>query len=103
MLEVWPTAFPGRKNCGGSRPAKPSILSTAKGHEPLYEDVVRAVWRDAGPLVTGEEGRRALELVLAVYRSAAEGRPVALPLERGASSDYRGRFWPPPGEGTDTR
>jgi predicted dehydrogenase len=34
------------------------------------------------PRVSGAEGRDALELVLAVYRSAETGTPVTLPLER---------------------
>ena len=64
------------------------------GHRPLYEDWVRAVATGSRPLIAGEEGRRALELVLAVYRSAADGRPIALPLGEGAFSDYQGRFAP---------
>lgn len=62
------------------------------GHRPLYRNVSAAVAAGGSPLITGEEGRRALELVLAVYQSAALGQPVALPLERGATTDYKGRF-----------
>lgn len=39
-----------------------------------------------------ETGRRALELVLAIYRSAQTGQPVRLPLEDCATIDFRGRF-----------
>jgi len=40
---------------------------------------------DSQPLrLTGADGRDALELVLAVYRSAEIGAPVTLPLERSA-------------------
>ena len=105
QIQCWKFAdsLPGEEELRRQQASQAIDTVYGKGHEPLYEDVVRAVLEGRRPLVTGEEGRRALELVLAVYRSAAEGRPVALPLERGASSDYRGRFWPPPGEGTDTR
>jgi len=37
-------------------------------------------------------GRNALELVLAVYQSAATGVPVRLPLCDTASTDFVGRF-----------
>ncbi len=62
------------------------------GHTPLYKDVIDAIQNDRQPYVTGEDGKRALELVLAIYKSAAEGRPVKLPLESCASTDFIGRF-----------
>ena len=37
-------------------------------------------------------GMEALELVLAIYKSAAEGRPVKLPLEDCSTLDFAGRF-----------
>ena len=62
------------------------------GHTPLYTDVIDAIRNDRDPYVTGEAGRRALELVLAIYKSAAEGRPVKLPLEDCSTLDFIGRF-----------
>ena len=62
------------------------------GHTPLYEDVIDAIQNDREPYVTGEDGRRALELVLAVYKSAAEGVPVKLPLTDCSTMDFVGRF-----------
>ena len=44
------------------------------GHKPLYADVIDAIKNDRQPYVTVEDGRRALELVLAIYKSAAEGK-----------------------------
>ena len=52
------------------------------GHTPLYADVVSAIREGRNPLVDGEAGKRAVELVLAIYKSALEGKPVRLPLER---------------------
>jgi UDP-N-acetyl-2-amino-2-deoxyglucuronate dehydrogenase len=37
-------------------------------------------------------GRRALEMILAMYQSAATGLPVKLPLKDVASTDFTGRF-----------
>ncbi len=62
------------------------------GHVPLYADVIDAIERDREPYVNGEAGKRALELVLAVYKSAAEGRPVKLPLDKCSTMDFAGRF-----------
>ena len=62
------------------------------GHTPLYADVIDAIQTGRKPLVDGEAGKRALELVLAIYKSAAEHRPVKLPLERCSTMDFAGRF-----------
>ena len=62
------------------------------GHTPLYANMIDAIKYDHEPYVTAEDGKRALELVLAIYKSAAEGRPVTLPLEGCATMDFAGRF-----------
>ena len=62
------------------------------GHNPLYEDVISAIKNHRQPLVSAEEGKRALELVLAIYQSAVEGRPVKLPLMNCDATDFQGRF-----------
>jgi predicted dehydrogenase len=62
------------------------------GHKPLYADVIDAIMNDRDPYVTAEDGRRALELVLAIYKSAAEGIPVKLPLKDCSTMDFTGRF-----------
>lgn len=62
------------------------------GHNSLYADVIEAIKHDRAPYVTVEDGKRALELVLAIYKSAAEGRSVKLPLEKCSTLDFRGKF-----------
>ena len=62
------------------------------GHTPLYADVIDAIENHRAPLVDGEAGKRALELVLAIYKSAAEHRPVKLPLQKCSTMDFVGRF-----------
>ena len=62
------------------------------GHTPLYADVIDAIKNNRKPYVDAEAGRRALELVLAIYQSAATGEPVKLPLEKCATTDFIGRF-----------
>ncbi len=62
------------------------------GHTPLYADMVDAIQTGRAPAVDGEAGRRALELVLAIYRSAQLGKGVSLPLAPTATTDFAGRF-----------
>lgn len=62
------------------------------GHTPLYEDVIDAIQNNREPYIDGAAGKRALELVLAIYQSAKEGSIVHLPLESCATVDFKGRF-----------
>lgn len=62
------------------------------GHTPLYADMINAITQDRQPYVTAMDGKRALELVLAIYKSAAEGCSVKLPLTDCATIDFKGRF-----------
>ena len=62
------------------------------GHTPLYADVIDAIRNDREPYVDAEAGKRALELVLAIYQSAYTGTSVKFPLEKCATIDFKGRF-----------
>lgn len=62
------------------------------GHTALFADMIDAIENDRAPYVDARAGRRALELVLAVYKSQKTGLPVRLPLENFASTDMKGEF-----------
>ncbi len=62
------------------------------GHTSLFRDVIESVEQDRPPYVDAKAGRRALETVLAIYKSSAEGRPVELPLRDVSSADFTGLF-----------
>jgi len=62
------------------------------GHKPLYADVLSAILQDRAPYVTAQDGRNALELVLAIYQSVAEGKAVRLPMTNRSTLDFKGRF-----------
>ena len=62
------------------------------GHTPLYKDVIHSIEQDRQPYVTAMEGKKALELVLAIYKSAAEGASVKFPLADCSTMDFKGRF-----------
>ena len=53
-------------------------------HALQIQDFLRAVIEDRPPLVTGEDGRRVVELFQAIYRSHREGRSI--PMSSGWSS-----------------
>lgn len=62
------------------------------GHTPLYADMINAIENDRQPYITAMDGKKALELVLAIYKSAAEGHSVKLPLTDCSTTDFIGRF-----------
>jgi UDP-N-acetyl-2-amino-2-deoxyglucuronate dehydrogenase len=59
---------------GASNPAAISHV----GHARQLTDFVKAVESGKEPMVDGPEGRKAVEIILAIYRSAATGRMVEL-------------------------
>jgi len=51
------------------------------GHPLYYDNVINALRGEADPETDGREGLRSLEILIATYLSARDGRRVALPLE----------------------
>ncbi|MHB8655637.1 MAG: Gfo/Idh/MocA family protein [Terriglobia bacterium] len=51
-------------------------------HQLLIQDMIDAIRQDREPLVSGSEGRKAVEIICAIHRSSREGRRVSLPLDR---------------------
>lgn len=70
-----PRVAPASEKADAGAAASPTGISTA-GHTRLIGDLVDAIHNDRTPMISGEEGRRALSLILAVYESARTGRPV---------------------------
>jgi predicted dehydrogenase len=48
------------------------------GHITAFEDFARAIIEDREPFVNGEEGKKSVEIILGIYKSAREGVPVKL-------------------------
>lgn len=61
---------------GVSNPADISFV----GHQMQIEDMVHAIQTGGSPLIDGLEGRKSVEIVLAIYESARLGRIVKLPI-----------------------
>jgi predicted dehydrogenase len=51
------------------------------GHSALFRDVIDAIENNREPLVSGENGKKALEIILAIYKSQKTGQPVDLPCD----------------------
>ena len=51
------------------------------GHPLYYDNVIRTLRGEAEAETDGREGLRSLEVLIASYLSARDGRRVALPLE----------------------
>ena len=64
------------------------------GHTSLFADMIEAIKEDRAPYVDEYAGKRALELVLAIYKSQKEGKAIRLPLQDFSTNDMRGeRIW----------
>jgi UDP-N-acetyl-2-amino-2-deoxyglucuronate dehydrogenase len=51
------------------------------GHPLYYDNVIRSLRGEATPETDGREGLRSLEVLIAAYISARDGRRISLPLE----------------------
>ena len=68
---------------GGSGGASDPKAISFIGHQRQLEDFARVVaGTQKRPLCDGKEGRRAVELILAIYQSALTGNKVTLPLKK---------------------
>ncbi|MFO0900547.1 MAG: Gfo/Idh/MocA family oxidoreductase [Pirellulales bacterium] len=65
------------KTGGGA--SDPAAIGHA-AHARQFKDFVAALKQDRAPAIDGREGRRAVEIILAIYKSAESGRAVQLPL-----------------------
>lgn len=55
--------------------ANPAAISN-EGHRRQIEDMMHAVLENRAPMIDGREGRKSLELVVALYEAANEGKLV---------------------------
>jgi predicted dehydrogenase len=68
----------GKTHTGGGA-ADPSAIGH-HGHRMQFEDVLKAIKKGGKPLIDGPEGRKSIEIILAIYKSAEIGKAVGLPL-----------------------
>jgi predicted dehydrogenase len=86
----WDFAKPSRRDAaiharmterksGGGGAADPKAIGH-HGHARQFQDVLTAIKKGTRPLIDGPEGRRSVEIILAIYKAAETGRAVKLPL-----------------------
>jgi predicted dehydrogenase len=68
-----------QKKSGGGGASDPRAISH-ENHRRQMADMLQALDENRAPLVEGREGRKAVEIILAIYKSSREGRMVNLPL-----------------------
>lgn len=91
-IDVWDFAKPEQEDeeMNGLREATSNVYGN--GHIRLFADMIEAIETDREPYVNAVEGRNALEMVLAIYKSQKTGQPVKLPLRDFGSEDMAGTF-----------
>jgi len=60
-----------------------------EGHTPLFKDVIDSINENRDPLVSGEEGIKAMSIILAAYKSRKTGLPVQFPLTNFKTLDMK--------------
>ena len=91
-IDVWNFADEGAEDAKNKGLQEATSNVYGNGHTSLFADMMDAIEHDRKPYVDAVAGRNALEMILAIYQSAATGKPVKLPLEHTASTDFTGRF-----------
>ncbi len=66
---------------GGGGAADPAAIGH-HGHARQFQDVLKAIKKGTPPAIDGPEGRRSVEIILGIYKSAETGRAVKLPLAK---------------------
>lgn len=51
------------------------------GHTPLFKDMIDAINNNREPLVSGEQGKKGMAIILAAYKSRLTGMPIKFPLD----------------------
>lgn len=80
-IEHWTFAEPDPDDETVERASYDTTSVYGFGHPLYYDNVIRAVRGEAMPDTDGREGLHSLEILIATYISARDGRRVALPLE----------------------
>lgn len=68
-----------RTQTGGGA-ADPAAIGH-QAHAELFREFIKAIKSGENPRLDGREGRRSVELILAIYKSAKTGKAVNLPLK----------------------
>jgi len=91
-IDVWDFSDTDEKDESNKGLQEATSNVYGNGHTSLFADMINAIIEDRDPYVSAIDGRNALEVVLAIYKSQKTGKPVKLPLSDFASIDMLGEF-----------
>lgn len=91
-IDVWDFADQRETDLNNKKLQEATSNVYGNGHTSLFADVIDAIRTGREPYVSAVDGRNALEMVLAIYKSQKTGQPVKFPLKNFASIDMRGEF-----------
>ena len=80
-IEHWEFAEPHAMDAGLDEASYQTSSVYGFGHPLYYDNVIRTLRGECEPDTDGREGLKSLELLIAMYRSARDGKRVNLPLE----------------------
>lgn len=59
------------------------------GHTPLFKDFIDSIKEDRQPLINGEEGKKAVNIILAAYKSSKEKNVIDFPVKNISTMDFK--------------
>lgn len=62
-------------------------------HPKIYKDMITALATNTEPCVTGLAGKNAMDVILAIYKSTKEGKPVTFPMKGFSTLDMKEFSW----------
>ncbi len=80
-IEHWAFAEPHAMDAGLDDASYQTSSVYGLGHPLYYDNVIRTLRGECEPETDGREGLKSLELLIAMYRSARDGKKINLPLE----------------------
>ena len=80
-IEHWQFAEPHAMDAGLDDASYQTTSVYGFGHPLYYDNVIRSLQGECEPETDGREGLKSLELLIAMYRSARDGKRINLPLE----------------------
>lgn len=90
-IEEW--AFECKKNTDSDMMVKESVNNVyGNGHPRIFKDMIDTIQNNGVPYVSAEDGRKAMSVILAIYRSCKEHRVIDFPMTEFSTLDMSGFF-----------
>lgn len=91
-IDVWNFADETEQDEGNKGLEEKTSNVYGNGHTSLFADMMLAIQEDRAPYVDACAGRRAVEMILGIYKSQKTGKVIEFPLKDFASVDMKNTF-----------